>query len=227
VEDIKTDVSFRSHNSQVPFVLHVSNRGFATVPEQLLCVRFNLQEMSLLVEKEEFDDDGNLCRTVFQKPYVSDKGSYYKVWPGSYTVIGGVLAFDPNRESTLSPTSISSFQQRSRARLMPTLPLVKEVPECTILSSSEDEDAVTRCTCPVNSAQVFLRSRVKLEPVDRSGDGDGSELDDVMINGSTGLSLTSCNPSDDFIISEIPSRTLGSDSVGLSDSTIRNEVSQD
>jgi hypothetical protein len=225
MEDIKTDVSFKSHNSQVPFVLHVSTRGFATVPEQLLCVRFNLQEMSLLVEKEEFDDDGNLCRTVFQKPYVSDKGSYYKAWPGSFTVIGGVLVFDPNRESTLSPTSISSFQQRSCARLMPTLPSVKEVPECTILISSEDEDAVKRCARPVNSARVFLRSRVKLEPMDRSGDDDGSELDDVMINGSTGLSPTSCNLSDDFIISETPSRTLGSDSVGLSDSTIRNEVS--
>jgi hypothetical protein len=65
MEDIKTNVSFRSHNSQVPFVLYVSNRGIATIPEQLLCVRFNLQEMSLFVEKEEFDDDGNLCYTVF------------------------------------------------------------------------------------------------------------------------------------------------------------------
>jgi hypothetical protein len=110
---------------------------------------------------------------------------------------------------------------------MPTLPSVKEVPECTILSSSEDEDAATRCARPVNSTQVFLRSRVKLEPVDRSGDGDGSESDDVMISGSNRLSPTNCNPSDDFIISETPSRTLGSDSVGLSDSTIRNEVSQD
>jgi hypothetical protein len=183
--------------------------------------------MSLLDEKEEFDDDGNLCHTVFQKSYVSDKGSYYKVWPGSYTVIGGVLAFDPNRESILTPTSISSFQQRSCVCLMPTLPSVKEVPECTIFSSSEDEDAVIRCARPVNSARVFLRSRVNLELVDRSGDGDGFESDDVMINGSTGLSSTSCNPSDDFIISETPSRTLGSDSIGLSDLTIRNEVSQD
>jgi hypothetical protein len=65
MEGIKTNVAFRSHNSRVPFVLHVSNCGFATVPEQLLYVRFNLQEMSLLVEKEEFDDDGNLCHTVF------------------------------------------------------------------------------------------------------------------------------------------------------------------
>ena len=183
--------------------------------------------MSLFVEKEEFDDDGNLCRTIFQKPYVSDKGSYYKVWLGSYIVIGGIFSFDPNWESTLLPTSISSFQQRIRACLMPTLPSVKEVPKCTILSSFEDEDTVTRCACPANSTRVFLRSRVKLELVDRSGDGDGSESDDVMINSSTRLSPTSYNPSDDFIIFKTPLRTLDNDSVGLSYSTIRNEVSHD
>jgi hypothetical protein len=93
--------------------------------------------------------------------------------------------------------------------MMPTLPSVKEVPECTILSSYEDEDASTRCARPANSARVFLRSKVKLELVDRSGDGDGFELDDVMMNVSIGLSPTSCNPSDGFIISETPSRTLG------------------
>jgi hypothetical protein len=76
---LMTDVSFRTFNSQVPFVLHVSNRGFAMVPEQLLCVRFHLQEATLLVEREEFDEDGNLCRTVYQKSYVSDGTSYYKV----------------------------------------------------------------------------------------------------------------------------------------------------
>jgi hypothetical protein len=108
--------------------------------------------------------------------------------------------------------------------MMPTLPLVKEVPECTIFSSSEDEDASTRCARPANSVRVFLRSRVKLELVDRSGDGDRSESDDVMMNASTRLSPTSCNPSDDFIISETLSRTLGSDFVGLSDSIIRNEI---
>jgi hypothetical protein len=67
-------------------------------------------------------------------------------------VIGGVFVFDNNRESILSPTSISSFQQRNRVRMMPTLPSVKEVPECTIFSSSEDEVAVIRCAHPADSA---------------------------------------------------------------------------
>jgi hypothetical protein len=103
------DVSFRTPNSQIPFVLHVNSRGFATVQEQLLCVRLNLQEATLLVERE-FDVDGNLCRTVYQKPYVCEGGSYYKVWPGSYTVVGGVCVFDLYGASSLSPGSVSSFQ---------------------------------------------------------------------------------------------------------------------
>jgi hypothetical protein len=107
--ELLQDVSFRTPTSHIPFVLHVNNRGFATVPENLLCVRFHLEEATLLVEREEFDDDGNLCRTVYQKPYVCDGVSYYKVWPGSYTVVGGVCAFDLSVASSLSPGSESSF----------------------------------------------------------------------------------------------------------------------
>jgi hypothetical protein len=62
---LMTDVSFKTLNSQVPFVLYINNRGFASVPDQLLCIRFHLQEATLLVEKEEFDEDGNHCRTVY------------------------------------------------------------------------------------------------------------------------------------------------------------------
>jgi hypothetical protein len=131
----------QTFNSQVPFVFHINNLGFATFLEQLLYVRFHLQEMSLLVEREEFNEDGNLCCTVYKKPYVFDGGSYYKVWPNSYIVVGGVCPFDLFQAFTLSLGSVSSFLQRSRGHLMPTLPLVREVPKYTILSSFDNEDA--------------------------------------------------------------------------------------
>jgi hypothetical protein len=103
---------------------------------------------------------------------------------------------------------------------MPTLPSVKEVPEYIVLSSSNDEDSQIKGTQSVKHEHIFQRSRVKLEPLDESGDGDGSDSEDVMITTTTG------NPSDDFIVSETPSKTLGSDSVGLSYSTIKIAVSQ-
>ena len=138
---LMTDVSFKTLNFQVLFFLHVNNRGFAIVPEQLLCVRFHLQEATLLIEREEFDEDGNLCRIVYQKPYVSDWTSNYKVWLGSYMVVGGVFAFDISSASTISPGSVSSFKQRTRGCMMPSLPSVSKVSKYTILSSSDKEDA--------------------------------------------------------------------------------------
>jgi hypothetical protein len=53
-------VSFRIANAFVSFVLHVNEDGYAIVSERLLCLKFHLQEMSLLVEREEFDSDGIL-----------------------------------------------------------------------------------------------------------------------------------------------------------------------
>jgi hypothetical protein len=110
--------------------------------------------------------------------------------------------------------------------MMPSLPSISEVPEYTILSSSDEKDGKTIGTRFVKHEHVFLRSRVKLEPLDTSGDGDQFESDDVLISSSSGLSPATCCPSDDFVVSETPSMTLGSKSVGLSDSTIRIVVSQ-
>ena len=72
---------------------------------------------------------------------------------------------------------------------------------------------------------AFLRSMVKLEPLDTSSDGDRFESDDVLINSSSGLLPATYCPSDDFVVSKIPFRTLDSESVGLLDSRIRIAVS--
>jgi RNA:NAD 2'-phosphotransferase (TPT1/KptA family) len=69
--DSSQAVSFRIPSSTIPFVVHVDEEGYAVVNECLLCLRFHLQENSLLVEREEFDGDGNLIRTVYQNPIVS------------------------------------------------------------------------------------------------------------------------------------------------------------
>jgi hypothetical protein len=82
MEDMSNTVSFRNSSSSVPFVLHVDKRGFATVPERLLSLRFNLLQQSLLVEKEEFDHDGILVRTVYQKPNDINGESIFVVFPG-------------------------------------------------------------------------------------------------------------------------------------------------
>jgi hypothetical protein len=161
--ELLSSVSFRTSTSLVPFVLHVNDRGHATVPERLLCLRFHLQPQSLLVEREEFDCDGNLLRTVYQSPVVTDSGSFYKVFPGSYTIIGGIRSVEISQDSSLSPATVSSFQRRSCSRLKPTLPSVTESPEFNVLSSSDDEDTEPAILNVVKRAIPLLNSNVKLK----------------------------------------------------------------
>jgi hypothetical protein len=225
MDELLSSVSFRTSTSPVPFVLHVNDRGFATVPERLLCLRFHLPLQSLLVKKEEFDWDGKLSSTIYQKPVVTDNGTFYKVTPGRYTVIGGGDSHDISHASTLSPGSISSFKCMSRSRLRSTLPSVTESPEFTILSSSDDEGADpsnpvgAKPSPPLSNATVKLEHYSQLDPIHVDcvdlEDDDGSD----EFGHATGQSPSSIVPSDSFVVSETPSRTIGSDSIRTSEAT--------
>jgi hypothetical protein len=63
--DVKSVLSFRTSSSPVAFAFHADDDGYVVVDERLLCLRFHLQETSLLVEKEEFDSHGDLIRTIY------------------------------------------------------------------------------------------------------------------------------------------------------------------
>ena len=75
------------------FHLHLESEGSIDVNERLLCLKFRLPETSLLLEREEFDEAGAVTHIVYQKPLLSDGRSFYKVGPGSFTVVGGVSSF--------------------------------------------------------------------------------------------------------------------------------------
>jgi hypothetical protein len=201
MEDMSNTVSFRNSSSSVPFVLHVDKRGFATVPERLLSLRFNLLQQSLLVEKEEFDHDGILVRTVYQKPNDINGESIFVVFPGSYTVMGGLSSSSLSDTATQSPGSFSSFRRRSHPKMLSTLPSVKESPEFTIISSSSDDD-----DCDPPNPHLWDPDIVKLE--------DSLDEDDVDL-ASSSRSEPTTDPSilsDSFVVSDTPSKTLGSDS---------------
>jgi hypothetical protein len=137
-------VSFRIANAFVPFVLQVYEDGHTIVSECLLCLKFHLQETSLLVEREEFDFDGILLQIVYQKPYFSNSGTYYRVSSGTYTITGRVSSFDLSQASTLTPRSACSFDRLGHCRLKPLLPPMRESPEFTLLSNSDDEECDPR-----------------------------------------------------------------------------------
>ena len=60
--------SFWSVIDLTPFIVLVGNEEYVTVDESVLCTRFRLVESTLLVKREEFDENGAVVRTVYVKP---------------------------------------------------------------------------------------------------------------------------------------------------------------
>ena len=52
IASFKTTVDPRS------FIIHVGDEEYITIDETVLCMRFRLVESTLLVEKDEFDENG-------------------------------------------------------------------------------------------------------------------------------------------------------------------------
>ena len=101
---------------------------------------------------------------------------------------------------------MSSFFRRGLARLVPTLPSVRELQEYTLLSNSDDEGD--------DSKSSFC---VKQEVVDGMDVGMPYTSDDTLLSDDDGSPPLS-SPSNSFFVSEIPSWTLGSDLVLVSNS---------
>ena len=100
-------------------------------------------ESTLLVEREEFDKNRDVARTVYVRPITTNCGSQYKVGGGSYTIIGAKSHFTLTHASTLTPQSFSSFERRLRSGIRGQLPPVPEVLECSLLEISSDDNSIT------------------------------------------------------------------------------------
>ena len=65
----------------------IGKEDYIDVDERLLCLHFNFKDRNLmLVEREEFDEDMVLMRTIYQKPGTSSGVWKYRVTPGHYVV---------------------------------------------------------------------------------------------------------------------------------------------
>jgi hypothetical protein len=121
-------------------------------------------------------------------------------------MMGGLSSSLLSDTATQSPGSFSSFRRKIHSRMKPTLPSVRESPEFTVLSSSSDDDDSN----PPNP-HLWNPDIVKLE--------DSHDEDDVELASSV-RTVPASNPSilsDSLVVSETPSKTLGSDSCRLSD----------
>ena len=107
----KDEVSFREPSQEVPFIMTIGEEGYIDVDECLLCLRFNFKDGNLmLIEREEFDEDMVLMRTIYQMPRTSSGVWKYRVTPGHYVVqwLGSPISMSQQSTQTLS--TVSSFQ---------------------------------------------------------------------------------------------------------------------
>ena len=121
--------SFRAASDSRPFIIHIEEEEFVAIDKGVLCTRFRFLESTLLVEREELDENGSIVRTIYVRPISTDCGLQFRVGAGSYNVMGAQSNLGLLQSSSLSPRSFSSLDRRARRSMISPLPPVAEVPE--------------------------------------------------------------------------------------------------
>ena len=67
-------MSFRTATNPRSFIIHVGDEEYITIDEIVLRTRFRLVESTLLVEREEFDENGAVLQTVYIRPTSTESG---------------------------------------------------------------------------------------------------------------------------------------------------------
>ena len=81
------EVSFLEPSHTAPFIMTVEREGYLDVDERLPCLHIGIEVLPLLlVEREEYDEDMVLMRTIYQRPCYLAEGCHYRVFPGYYKV---------------------------------------------------------------------------------------------------------------------------------------------
>ena len=83
--------SFRVANNSRPFIIHIGEEEYVAIDEAVLCTRFRFLESTLLVEREEWDENESIVRIVYVRPISTDRRLQFRVGAGRYSVMGAHL----------------------------------------------------------------------------------------------------------------------------------------
>ena len=171
--------SFRAANVSRPFIIHIGEEEFVAIDEGVLCTRFRFIESTLLVEREELDENRSIVRIVYVRPISTDRGVQFRVGAGSYSVMGAQLNLGLPLLSSLSPRSFTSLDRRGRRSIISPLPPVVEVPEQLVEEISLDGNSVAATVLLDSNSEtrtLIISSQRNRNPKDSSGSsGDGLE----------------------------------------------------
>ena len=105
--------SFRTTTDPRSFIIHVGEEDYVTIDETVLCTRFRLVESTLLVEREDLDENGAVLQIVYIRPTSTERGWQYRVGLGSYTIVGAHVEMNVSHASTYMPQSYSFLDHHS------------------------------------------------------------------------------------------------------------------
>ena len=168
MEFLRDVASFWTFLDQPPFILYVGDEEYFTIEESVLSLRFQLLESTCLLKGRSLmrmEMFLGLCMSHV-RPTTTERGMQYRVGAGSYIVIGIESHFSVAQASILSPKSFSSFEHRICGGVRGQLPPIPEVPECSLLELSFDDDSITSTMLlksDSNGRIVIVSSPIDLE----------------------------------------------------------------
>ena len=123
----KGEVRFIEPSHSASFIMFVDDMGFLDVEERLLYLHFDIEPGPLvIVEREEYDDDMVLMRTILQRPHSCILRWSYRVRPGYYKVLSLACPVFGSEQSTPTPQSVSSFNFSKIEKRVSRLPTIVE-----------------------------------------------------------------------------------------------------
>ena len=142
------EVRFTKPFHSAPFIMFVNDMGFLDVEERLLCLHFNIEPRPLvIVEREEYDDDMFLMRTILERPHTCIPRWSYRVKPAYYKVLSLPSRLSGSEESMPTPQSVSSFNNSKSEKGVSRLRTIVESPEIKVHCLSSDSES----DCEANS----------------------------------------------------------------------------
>ena len=120
-------VWFLESSHAAPFMMFLDPIGHLDVEERLLCLYFEIEHGPLvIVEREEFDEDMVLMRTILQRPHTCIPRWLYRVFPRYYKVLSLASPVSTSQQSSPTPQSLSSISRLSSGIKVPVLPTIVE-----------------------------------------------------------------------------------------------------
>ena len=171
--------SFRTASDSRPFIIHVGEEEFVAIDKGVFCTRFWLLESTLLVEREELDENGSIVRKIYVRPISTDRGLQFRVGAGSYTVMGVQSNLGLSQSSSFSPRSFSSLDRRACRSMISLLPPIAKVLEQSVEEISSDGSfvAATMLLDSDSRAKTVIVSSQRNRDL---GDGGASSSDGLQ-----------------------------------------------